>query len=213
MADRVQPGGRVDEDVYERFREHVREEHGVVRGNMGRELEAAMRAYMDASHGNDQLTRIENDIATLKARLADAESTAQADGGETVAAPPAPSSGRAHTHTPNDTQTDADTHADTDEDRSELPKPDSKASRQAKVEWLVEERIGRDTGSAPPQHFIDRVKDEWGFERRTAKKYLQPIIDALDAKRHPEHDLLVWGERLAKVREEYADDDGQDVAP
>ena len=89
MSDRVQPGGRVDEQVYEKFKQFVRDRHGTTRGVLGEELEKAMRQRMNAERGNDQLTRIENDVATIKAQLAEIE----ADGGETVSRTPHEPSG------------------------------------------------------------------------------------------------------------------------
>lgn len=67
-TDRVQPGCKVDEDVWQRFRQDVRERHGGVRGHLRAELETALREYIDASRGgdlNDRLARLEQRIEQL----------------------------------------------------------------------------------------------------------------------------------------------------
>lgn len=80
MSERVQPGGRVDRRTYEDFKQFVRDRHGTTRGVLGEELENAMRKHMSNERGDDQLTRIESDVASVKAMLAASE----ADGGELV---------------------------------------------------------------------------------------------------------------------------------
>jgi len=55
---------------------------------------------------------------------------------------------------------------------------------------------------------IEVVSREFGVEDRTAEKYVQPLIDELGAKRHPENpDLLIWGGQLERLEN---DDDGDD---
>ncbi len=63
-----QIGVRVTESLWEQFREDVKQRHGRVNGHLASEVEAALREYMDASHGgdvNDRLARIENQIGNL----------------------------------------------------------------------------------------------------------------------------------------------------
>lgn len=186
MGNRVQPGGRVDKDVYERFREYVRETHGSVRGNLGTELENAMRDRMNAANGTDQLTRIENDVATLKAALAEAEG----DGGTTL-------------RTPSD---DGDTHA------RQSRKPSSNQPRSKKVAYLIDVVLddparSRDSGSVSTKRLRDIVQDEYGFKDETADEYVELIADELDAIEHPKYPMeRIWGERIPEVREELRDE-------
>lgn len=180
MGKQTQPGGRVDEHVYERFREFVRSRHGKVRGALGTELEKAMEERMNAANGPDSLTRIENDIATIKAQLAESD----ADGG--TVATPTPSGEPAHTHAPNDTH----------------EKPNPNAPRAEKVRWLVDEKYDRSGGSILVSALKDDIRGEFNFGDRTVPKYIQPIVDELDAKRHPANkDILVWGNEIGKITE------------
>ena len=46
----------------------------------------------------------------------------------------------------------------------------------------------------------------YGFDDRTSPKYIQPVIDALDAKWHPNNsEILVWGELEDKLKEPLSD--------
>jgi len=177
-GEKVQPT-RISEEEYTRFKQYVQDIHGTTRGHLSTEIENALREYRQPDDAADPLVRIEDDIATLKAALIDAE----ADGGGSVAAPSPPSD---------------DTHTQTDDE-----KPSRKSTRTAKVEYLIDERYDRDGGSVKIETILDDVADLYGFEERTAQKYVQPVIDALDAKRHPNNtNLLVWGERLEALREQ-----------
>jgi len=71
-----QIGVRVTESLWEQFREDVKQRHGRVNGHLASEVEAALREYMDASHGgdvNDRLTRIENQLETLTQSVEESE--------------------------------------------------------------------------------------------------------------------------------------------
>jgi len=91
MSDRPKLNARVDKDVRDDFREFVKEKKGKVRGEFGRELERAMKEYMD----RDRYARIEEEQAAMNDKL-DAALAALADDGS-------------HTHTASaspQTQTD-----------------------------------------------------------------------------------------------------------
>jgi len=65
----VQPGARIDADVWERFREEVRNRQGGVRGHLRSELENALLSYVDASDGgdvDDRLRRVENAVERIE---------------------------------------------------------------------------------------------------------------------------------------------------
>jgi len=71
-----QIGVRVTETLWREFREDVKARKGRVNGHLASEVEAALREYMDASHGgdvNDRLTRIEKQLDDLGDRLGDSE--------------------------------------------------------------------------------------------------------------------------------------------
>lgn len=66
MADkRKQIGAEVDPDVWQAFREDVKDRRGSVRGKLGEEVDRALRAYINASHGgdlSDRVTRLEGQL-------------------------------------------------------------------------------------------------------------------------------------------------------
>lgn len=70
MSDQeTQPGVRVNQHLWEQFRQDVRERKGTVRGHLKSELETALREYLDASDGgdtNDRLRRIENKLELIQ---------------------------------------------------------------------------------------------------------------------------------------------------
>lgn len=183
MSDRVQPGGRVDKQTYEDFREYVRRQHGQVRGNLGRELEKAMEDRMNLSHGPEPIQRIEDDVATIKAMLADAE----ADGGSTPRTP----SETASTHT-----------------HSRSGKPGAKAPRSAKIDYLIGEiEADRDSGETTRDHIRHTIREEYSFADGTIDEYEELILKKLDARMHPVHgNTAVWGEKLEQAREKARDD-------
>jgi len=63
--DRKQVGATVDRDVWQAFRQDVQDRRGGVRGKLCEELDRALKAYIDASHGGDltdRVTRLEGKI-------------------------------------------------------------------------------------------------------------------------------------------------------
>lgn len=182
MGNRVQPGGRVDEQTYERFREWVRSQHGSVRNHLGKELEIAMKERMNAENGADQITRIENDVATVKAMLAEAES----DGGATLPTP--------------------DTDSDTRPRQTEKPSANQPVSD--KVDYLItvlmdDPAMSMDKGGIATKALRNTIKDEYGFKDETVDDIQENILNRLDAVQHPKYDAqYIWGERIPEVRDE-----------
>jgi len=182
-GDTTQPT-RISADEYERFKQFVEDVHGSTRGHLKTEIENALREYRQPDNSAEPIQRIEDDIATIKAQLAETE----ADGGRAVVGSAAPPSG-------------ADTHTD--------EKPSPKAPRAEKVAWIAAEEFDPSGGSAPVVKIKEHVADAFGFGDRTAEKYVQPVIDELGAKRHPENDdILVWGDMVEQVREKLAAAEG-----
>lgn len=173
---------RIEKDEYLRFKQWVQDVHGTTRGHLKTEIENALREYRQPDNTSEPIHRIEQDIATIKAQLADAES----DGG---VAPTHPNEDT-HTHTPN----------------TGGSKPNPNAPRQKKVEWVIDQNYDRDGGTLTADVVIDDVKSEFSFEDRTAKKYVQDVIDELGAKEHPNNStVLVWGDVIGEVRENVDD--------
>lgn len=65
----VQVGARVDRETYDAFRQYVEDEHGSVRGNLGRELTQAMEEYLASQYGASQIQRIDENVALLTRRV------------------------------------------------------------------------------------------------------------------------------------------------
>ena len=174
MSDRVQIGPKVDAELWAEFREDVEDRKGQTRGVLGNELENAIRNYL--YYGEDRtLTEQFAEFNQRLERVEGAVGAAETDGG-TVSDP-------VHTHT-------------------EHTKPGEKATRSKKVAYLIDQKYDREGGSLTPDRIKADVKDVYGFGDRTASKYVQPVIDALDAKRHPNNPkLVVWGEVEEQIRE------------
>jgi len=178
--DRTQPTP-IDKNEYEAFKNFVRDTHGSTRGHLSSEIERALREYRKRTNGAQQLQRIENDIATIKANLADVES----DGGQ-VASTPSESS---------------DTHT------REISKPAANQPRQKKIDYILEKLdFVESQGSAHPKVIRNTVKSEFSFNENTADEYVELIFERLGAKRVDETDIRYWGdsiqERRDKLREE-----------
>jgi len=178
MKDETTQPTRISKDEYKRFKQFVQDTHGQTRGHLKTEIENALREYRQPDNTAEPLQRIENDIATIKAQIAQVES----DGG-TVAV-----SDGSHARTPNE-------------------KPEPNAPRSKKVEWVVNQKYDRERGSATVSDIVDSVKMEYGFQDRTAEKYIQSVIDELDAKRHPNNDkIVVWGKEIQRLKERLSED-------
>lgn len=177
MPNRVQPGAKVDDRLWEQFRDAVRERHGGVRGHLRSELETALRLYIgdesevSAVQVNQRLARIESEL-----------DIANADGGtDTFDA-------AAHTHTPSGYDPETD------------PKPGANAAIEKKVQYLAAE-IGPDCPMVPRKQLRTLVKDEYGFGKDTAKRYVERLVDHFDLVEHPSAnaDVLVSTDRRREL--------------
>lgn len=166
MSDEVQPGTKIDADVWEQFREEVRERHGVVRGHLKTELENALREY--SGNGGTADTDVERRLARIEAAVG----VGATDGG---AATPEPAE---DTHTPNG-----------------LPeeKPHLNTSPKKKIEWIAAEyrRVyGQDNltlHKVLPGLVEELIEDEYAFadDDRT-QRYVEDVIDYLGVVQHPD---------------------------
>jgi hypothetical protein len=181
--DTIQPTP-IDADEYEQFRSFVADVHGRVRGHLATELENALREYRESYYGGDRLKRIEDDIATIKANVADAE----ADGG---AAPQAAS--EANSTRPRDSG-----------------KPAANQPRGVKLDYLIDE-FTEDSGTFHTNALRNIIDEEYGFAAETTDEYIDLIIERLDAVEDPEIDsVYLFGdaidERMAELEQDAKDE-------
>lgn len=168
----VQPT-RISKDEYARFKQWVRDVHGMTRGHLSTEIENALREYRQEDHERDKLARIEDDIATIKAQLAVAES----DGGTDVEA----QSARPRDNT----------------------KPNANAPRDEKVNWIVNEYYSRGGGSLTRDVIQEHVQSEYSFSDEVATEYVDLVLAELDAENHPDNkSVFAWGTTLEERRED-----------
>lgn len=193
MSERVQVGPKVDEDLWNRLREDVRERKGAVRGNLGDAIDNAIREYL-----RDEERPVDHRIEKRIARIEEAVGAAPTDGG-THTLPE-----REHTHTRTQTPTE---------------KPPSNTATEKKVAWLakcVRDRHGEEFLEIPRSELIDIVKDEYGFRSDTAKRYVEQLIDHFELVEHPQNDtILVTEERREELieqrRERLRDEANEDL--
>jgi len=176
----------IDKQEYEAFKNFVRDVHGRTRGHLGTEIENALREYRKSASGSDRLQRIEDDIATIKATVAQAES----DGG-TV------------TSTPSD---DSNTRT------RGSAKPAANQPRTQKVGYLIDKYYDRtncnsDGGVIVEKEIRQVVKSEYSFDTDIVDEYVADIAEELnqrhDTEPHPSHGAFdVWGSELEAAKEE-----------
>lgn len=122
----------IDAALYNEFKQFVKDNHGQIRGSLRDELENAIRQYMDDSRGPDELQRIENDIASIKAILS------ESDGGVTGL------SEGSDTHTYSDPDQSKTAEPQT-QSTTEIAEPESlDESEDARVNDLETESSGED---------------------------------------------------------------------
>jgi hypothetical protein len=190
VSDRTQIGPAVDADLWRKFREDVKRRKGQVRGVLGDELETAIRQYLSDNpdvEDSERLRRIENAVA----RMQDQMDIVPADGGTDT------SNAEPHTHAPSRIQSVID------------EKPAANAATEKKVAYLahlVSEETGLDPdepGMIPREKLSDLVKEEYGFRRDTAKRYVGELVDHFGLKDHPAgHAQLVTAPKADEIRQD-----------
>jgi hypothetical protein len=185
MPDRVQPGARIDESLWQEFREEVEAKCGGSRGHLRNELERALLEYIESGDNNSV------EINKRLERIEDAVGAVPTDGGSIA-------SEAENTHTDESSN-------DTLEDR-----PRAKASRDKKRRWLCQ-RVEQEWGDSPEQlsrsDLIELVKDEYQFRSDTTKSYIDGIVDHFGLVSHPNTDaVLVTEETRREMLEEQADE-------
>ena len=183
MSDEVQPGTKIDADVWEQFREEVRDRHGVVRGHLKTELERALRAYSEDNGAAE--TNVEQRLARIEAAVG----VQATDGGASPADP------AEDTHTPSDLP-------------EEKPHPNTSAKK--KVEWIAAEyrrTYGHDNltlRKVLPGLVEELIDEEYSFadDSRT-QEYIDDVIDYLGMVQHPEREnRYIPEERREEILEE-----------
>lgn len=170
--EKVQPT-RISKGEYIKFKQWVQDTHGTTRGHLATEIENALREYRQPSHANDSLARIEDDIATIKAQVVDAE----ADGGTDLS--------------------DGETRTHADE------KPEPNAPREKKVKYIVSEYYNPEGGSVTVGVMKGHIQSEYNFKSGVIDEYVDMIISELDAKKHPtKNNTFVWGNKVERAKEE-----------
>jgi hypothetical protein len=183
VSEQTQIGPSVDATLWKRFREDVKERHGRVRGVLGKELETALRQHL-----SDDATPTERRLEQRLIRIEDELGTSAADGGVSVS-----EADNTHTHV-----TDADT------DTGRIEKPDPKAPRDDKVQYLAQctlrhyygddtdrRDFGEEFTKLPEWIIPDIIKDEYGFRSDTAKSYVSDVRDRLDLVAHPHDETML----------------------
>jgi len=185
-GEEIQPT-RISKDEYVRFKQYVQDVHGKTRGHLSTEIENALREYRQPDNSAEPIQRIEQDIATIKAQLADGMS----DGG-TV--PPTPSA-------------DPDTHARAD------TKPAANQPRTKKYAYLIEQLFAGKRPESPsggelaPKTIRMVITDNYDSDAAIVEEWVAGIQKRLgreyDAEPHPGHGkTLVWGDKLDAARDD-----------
>jgi hypothetical protein len=196
VSDGVQPGTKVDEDVWNWFREEVERRRGGTRGHLRNELEAALRGYIQGADATPA------DIDARLQRIEAAVGVAPTDGGATTS-----EADNTHTH-----RTDPDPIEE---------KPNAKAPRDRKTRYLahcVTDNLGDDFEQCPRSILITTVRDEYGFRSDTAEGYVKELVDHFGLVDHPEQDkfgdtrMLVTPDKEADILDRIADAQLDEVA-
>lgn len=192
MSDRTRIGPAVDAKLWERFRQDVKSRKGTIRGNLGNELDKALREYL-----NDETNPTERRIDQRLSRIEEAVGIATADGGVDTS------------------QSDSHTHAPPEPDAAPAEKPAANAATDKKIAWLSEQLIqqevpnSRDLTEVPRDAVRELVVTEYGFRKDTAKRYVEMLQDEFDLVTHPQNDkvLMTQDRREELIRERMEDND------
>jgi hypothetical protein len=174
VSDQTQIGPSVDAELWEEFRENVRDRHGRVRGVLGKELETALRQHL-----SDDATPTERRLEARLMRIEDALDISSADGGSPVS-----DTENTHTQTPTPEQAPSED--------SRVEKPDPKAPRDNKVRYLAQcvvddhcDTADGDINTIPRKSLVKIVRDEYGFRKDTAVGYVDELIEHFDLVEKP----------------------------
>ena len=209
MGDKKKIGVRVDESLWNRFREHVRDRRGRVRGVLGEELEKAMEQRMNGGEADPRLQRMEDDLAFVKRRLAEADTDGAGD---------APAVSDAEVRPRADSADRAD---DTDDDRPDFvaDAPDEKPARNQprglKADWLaaeVDRRVAAGepgSGKIAPDGVVKHVQAVYGFDDGVAEDMAEMVLERIPHEPAPptaEDGAVCWGSMADELWDEFEDE-------
>lgn len=206
MGQRKKIGPRIDEGVWQAFRNYVEEKHGGTKNVLSHELETALRNHMEPDNGPDQFQVIEDELNRLNQEIREMK----ADG-----AGPAPTASDADsTDTHRDGTAVSKDERDGGSDRIQ-DRPHPKASRHDKIRWLAQQaRQTADDQMLPRPKIRKIVQDEYNFSDDRIDQYVEAVIDHLGAEANPmapTSATLVWGDRLDERREAAEDQERDHV--
>lgn len=212
MGERVQPGAEVSAQVYEQFKEFVRNRDGSLRGNLGAALENAMRNHMKAAQGGGPVERVEQDIATVNRNVAEnrellRELAAEVEGVEADGGARTLSQGDGtltHREQGTDDSTGTSPRSRPENDRSneqaddhtgtagtgeaQIPDepPHAKASRASKAEWVAAQFEGIGSDASLPRAAIEKkVESVYSFGDDATEALVEATADRLGLEPHP----------------------------
>lgn len=198
MPERTQIGPEVDKKLWKRFRENIKERKGTVRGNLGQELENAIREYISGDPDTPS-RRIDARLARIEDELGISATDGGGEGAHTSDADP-------HTHARRAVYT------------TDLDKPAPNTSTDKKIDYLEQCIVERTDirpdmpGLLPRSMIVEIVRDEYGFRRDTAKRYVEQLIERFGLRDHPKsgYDTLVtqpkYDDLIAEMREQAGDE-------
>jgi len=177
MTDGVQPGTKINEETWQRFREEVERRRGGVRGHLKTELERALHGYIQG--GDTTPSKIDARLQRIEAAVG----VAPSDGGVDTFEPPE------HTHAP---------------DEKPAPNgPRDKKVRYLAAQLKDDLNVDATPDEVTGEKIRDVVKDEYAFRGDTARKYVDAVADHLGLVAHPIADgLLVTEDRHAEIVEQ-----------
>lgn len=216
MGSKKKIGVRVDEDVYERFVSFVEDTHGRTHGVIGNELERALRQYMESTEGGDPVTRIEDDVASINASVADLVQRIdrierKAEGVEADGRGGTLSNTASHTHTPTAEPERATTPVVDEDDTDDVP--NAKAPKSEKAAYVFAS-LDVDGIVLHPNVLRTKIDKTWSFGERATDDLVERIFERYHAKAvQKEGDGDNWQVALGKSpedREDAIDDFGND---
>ena len=180
MTDGVQPGTKIEEETWQRFREEVERRRGGVRGHLKTELERALHGYIQG--GDTTPSQIDARLQRIEAAVG----VAPSDGGTDVR------SAETHTRAPDEKP---DHHAPRDK-------------KVAYLAQQLRDDMNGIPEELPKERLREIVKEEYGFRSDTSKGYVDELRESLGLVDHPTVDhLLATPDRRDEIIEQQTDDE------